>query len=90
MFKIRNAILAATLVSLSSTVMADDIEGVIQAVDVNSRSVTIHNMPVTITDTTIYDGFRFEFSDLRPGMRVEIDYFSHDGKLVATKIERDD
>lgn len=86
---IRKLLAAATLLLFSATALANDIEGVIEAVDAENRTLTVQGITFHATDTTDYDDGLRRFEDLREGQRVEVDFQHIDGRHIATEIELD-
>lgn len=79
--------------SLSPMAMADndhDVEGRIESINQQARSFVVNGMTIHTTRDTDYDDDLNNFSDLKVGQRVEVDYFMRDGKRVAEEIELDD
>ncbi|MDX5444838.1 MAG: DUF5666 domain-containing protein [Zoogloeaceae bacterium] len=81
---------AAIIATTAATAWADDVEGKIEGLDTEARSLTIQGITFFTTPTTDYEDGLKSFDDLRVGQRVEVDYTYHDGRHVATEIELDD
>lgn len=77
-----------------------EMEGNLEAVDANAKTVTLFGATVQVTNTTmLYDdrdeGYTpvryFSLTDLQAGDRIEVKAYRDDtGALVATKLKRDD
>ncbi len=83
----------AVALSLSSQAWADDdrdIEGEIESIDAQARSFVVGGMTFHADDRTDYDDELNQFSDLKVGQRVEVDYVTRDGMHRAKEIELDD
>lgn len=83
----------AVALSLPLAARADDdrdIEGVIESIDARNRSFVVDGKTYRADDRTDYDDDLKQFSDLRVGQRVEVDYVIRDGDRLATEIELDD
>jgi hypothetical protein len=76
-------------------------EGVVDAVDVDNNTITVMGQVITIDNLTTMKDDRdqnsqtperyFSVSDIAAGDRVEVHaYTDADGKLIATKLQRDD
>ncbi|PMR72522.1 hypothetical protein C1H69_21275 [Billgrantia endophytica] len=81
---------AAAIAGVSISVSADDIEGVIEAVDAENRTLTVQGITFEVTDSTDYDDGLSRFEDLQEGQRVEVDFDYRDGRHIATEIELED
>lgn len=81
---------SVVLAGASMAVHADDIEGVVESVDVEAGRFVVDGIEFDIDSRTEWeDGLR-SLADLRPGMRIEVDYDYRDGRRVATEVELDD
>ncbi|TVP89623.1 MAG: DUF1344 domain-containing protein [Pseudomonadaceae bacterium] len=69
---------------------ANDIEGVIESVDADARTLTVQGITFETTDRTDYDDGLKLFDDLRVGQKVEVDFDYVDGRHIATEIELED
>ena len=87
------------LVKAAATVMftmaataawADDIEGVIERVDAEARTLVVQGITFHANASTDYDDGLRRFEDLREGQRVEVDFDYRDGRHIATEIELED
>jgi hypothetical protein len=83
-------IITSSLIYLSSSAIAAEIEGVISSVDNQQQTIEIHNTKLLVDNRTRIENSRMGFADLRPGMYVEVDYIYLNNKLVATEIDLDD
>lgn len=81
---------AAIIATTAATAWADDIEGTIESVDAQARSLTVQGITFFTTPTTDYDDGLKRFEDLRIGQRVEVDFDYRDGRHIAKEIELDD
>ncbi len=70
--------------------MAEDIEGVIESVNQGNHSLVVNGITFYASDETQYDDGLESFYDLRPGQKVEVDYYLYEGRHFATEIELDD
>jgi hypothetical protein len=78
------------LATFSATAQADDIEGIIETVDADGRSLTVQGITFYTDDATEYDDGLGGFDDLSAGQRVEVD-FDYDGnRHIAEEIEREE
>lgn len=68
----------------------DDLEGVIELVNPSNKSFVLKGITFYVTEKTDYDDGLKSFSDLRKGLKVEVDYKDRDGKRFAKEIELDD
>lgn len=87
---IRYGLVAASLAVLAGAAQADDIEGRVERVDAEARTLTVQGITFHTTERTDYDDGLRSFDDLKEGQRVEVDFKYKDGKHVATEIELDD
>lgn len=69
---------------------ANDIEGVIEAIDADARTLTVQGITFETTAGTDYDDGLNQFEDLRVGQKVEVDFNYVDGRHIATEIELED
>lgn len=84
--------LAAAL-TLSPIVWADDdhdVEGKIESIDQGAGSFVVRGKTFYTDDRTDYDDDLREFSDLKVGQEVEVDYVVRNGRRIAKEIELDD
>lgn len=86
----RAALLGALLISAPATLLADDIEGRIQAIDPASQSFVVQGITFYTTPSTDYDDGLRSFADLAVGLKVEVDFTYLDGRHIATEVELDD
>lgn len=82
------AAVAAGLLAVAAH--ADDIEGTIEAVDAQARTLTVQGITFITNDRTDYDDGLRGFEDLKVGQRVEVDFKYRDGQHIATEIELED
>lgn len=80
----------ASLITLSASAVADDLEGNIEAINQGSQSFVVQGIEFFVTESTDYDGGLRSFSDLQVGQRVEVDFQYREEKHYATEIELDD
>ncbi|MCC5882173.1 MAG: hypothetical protein JJU25_05990 [Halomonas sp.] len=81
---------SALLLSFSVTASADDIEGDIESLDREARTLTVQGIVFHTDDDTDYDDGLSSFDDLEEGQKVEID-FDYDGERhLAKEIELED
>ncbi len=81
---------AALLLTFSTTAHANDLEGEIESLDREARSLTVQGIVFHTDDNTDYDDGLSSFDDLEEGQRVEID-FEYDGERhLAKEIELED
>lgn len=83
-------ILGAALLAPATAVLADEIEGVIDSIDAQTRSFVVNGQALYADDKTDYDDDYKRFEDLKVGDKVEVDYRNDNGRFLATEIERDD
>ena len=81
----------ALALSFSTGALADDdLEGKIESIDQQARSFVVNGKTIHTDDRTDYDDDLNQFSDLQVGQRVEVDYVTRDGRMLAEEIELDD
>ena len=78
------------LVTLAGAAFANDVEGRIESLNQEARSLVVQGIEFLATQTTEYDDGLYSFADLREGMRVEVEFIYRDGKHYAREISRDD
>ncbi len=71
-----------------STVLADDLEGTITAIDRGKATFVVQGITFHTDSRTDYDDGLRSFKDLQTGDRVEVDFIFQDGRHLATEIER--
>lgn len=77
---------------VAERVLADDIlEGAVESIDLSTGQFTVLAQTVVVTADTIFgDGFSLRtLEGLSPGDLVEIAGFIGDGRIIATRVERD-
>lgn len=86
-------LLCTEVKQLAGDFLDDDcaITGVVTAVDPSNREFAIHGCRIRVTDRTIYgndEGALRDFSDLRPGMLVDVEgTFLQSLTLVAAEVD---
>ncbi len=85
----RSVAMAALLLG-GTAVASNEVEGRIDAIDHDARTLTVQGIAFHTTDRTDYDDGLNSFDDLRVGQRVEVEFRYEDGRHVATEIELDD
>lgn len=81
---------AAMMAFAASAAQANDLEGVVEAVNPTAGTLTVQGIVFHVTPTTDFDRPLRRLADLTPGQRVEVDFVYRDGKHIATEIELDD
>lgn len=90
MLKRFTLVTSALLLTFAAAAHADDVEGEVEAVDGDNRTLTVQGITFHTDDNTDFDDGLNSFDDLEVGQRVEID-FDYDGERhLATEIELDD
>lgn len=74
----------------AAAVHADDIEGVIEWVDPDARTLSVQGITFYTTSDTDYDDGLRQFGDLRVGQKVEVDFEYRNGRHIAEEIELED
>lgn len=69
---------------------ADDVEGDVESVNAEAMSFMVDGKTFSTNEQTEYEDELKSFSDLKQGLRVEVDYEETNGELIATEIEIDD
>jgi hypothetical protein len=64
--------------------------GRVDAVDVSARQFTVLGLTLTVTSETEWEDGLDDIDDLRPGMRVEVDYEQCGFGFCALEVERED
>ncbi len=78
---------SALLLTFAGAANADDIEGKIESLDREARTLTVQGIVFHADDDTDYDDGLSSFDDLEEGQKVEID-FEYDGERhLAREIE---
>lgn len=67
----------------------DDIKGAIDSIDADSGSFVVQGITIHTDDRTDYDDGLTGIGDLQPGMRVDVEYESRQGRNYAEEIELD-
>jgi len=91
--KYLQAACVAVTLSFSVPALADDdqdLEGQIESINQQAQSFVVNGKTIHTDDRTDYDDELNQFSDLKVGQRVEVDYVMRDGNMVAEEIELDD
>jgi hypothetical protein len=83
-------LVAITLLTPATAVLADEIEDAIESIDTQTRSFVVGGKALYVDDKTDYDDDYKRFEDLKVGDKVEVDYRNDNGRFLATEIERDD
>lgn len=87
--------LLLTIFALGSFVVADDFEGVIEAIDQGNKTIKVNGQIIKVLPNTVieedhcylaWDVSR-KFSELKVGDIVELDVFPSNNILTASKIE---
>lgn len=68
-------------------VQADDLEGVVTEINTVEQSFTVQGITFHTTTTTDYDDGLNQFTDLKVGQKVEVDFEFRDNKHYATEVE---
>lgn len=79
--------LALVLAAAAGSVQANDLEGVITAVNADQASFVVQGITFHTSPTTDYDDGLKHFADLRVGQTVEVDFEYRDNRHWATEIE---
>lgn len=87
---LRASLLGALLAAAPTSLLADDIEGRIEAVNPADQSFLLQGITFYTTPSTDYDDGLRSFADLTVGLKVEVDFTYLDGRHIATEIELDD
>lgn len=77
----------------SGSALADDwrdIEGKVQAIDLNAGSFVVKGKTFYVTERTRWDDGLTRIADLAVGQKVEVDYVRHNDRLIAVEVELDD
>lgn len=88
--KIRHLVTAVALSGFALSAQADDVEGVIESINVDSQTFSVQGIEFEVDDRTDYDDGLRSFEGLQEGMRVEVDYDYQDGRHIVREIEVDD
>lgn len=87
---LRASLLGLLLAATPTALLADDIEGRIEAVNPADQSFVVQGITFYATPSTDYDDGLRSFADLAVGLKVEVDFRYVDGRHIATEIELDD
>lgn len=74
---------------ISTAIANNEVEGPIQSVDPEARTITVQGITFEITDSTRYDDGLRRFEDMHEGQVVEVDFHYLDGRHIATEVELD-
>jgi len=75
----------------SALVYADnEVEGRVESVNYQERSIVVQGIRFHATESTDYDDGLRRFEDLKVGQKVEIDFVYRGGKHYIKEIELDD
>ncbi|NLC70210.1 MAG: hypothetical protein GX751_02495 [Desulfuromonadaceae bacterium] len=75
----------------SALAFADnEVEGRIESISYQERSIVVQGMRFYATESTDYDDGLRRFEDLKVGQKVEIDFVYRGGKHFIKEIELDD
>ncbi|WP_445156997.1 DUF5666 domain-containing protein [Halomonas sp. E14] len=84
------ALVSALMLTFAGSASANDVEGKIESVDREARTLTVQGIVFHTDDDTDYDDGLSSFDDLEEGQKVEID-FEYDGERhLAKEIELED
>lgn len=84
------ALVSALMLTFAVSASANDVEGKIESVDREARTLTVQGIVFHTDDDTDYDDGLSSFDDLEEGQKVEID-FEYDGERhLAKEIELED
>lgn len=86
----RVLVAGACVALFSTSVMANDLEGAVESIDVGEQSFTVQGIRFMATPETDYDDGLSEFGDIKEGQKVEVDFIYRDGRHVATEVELED
>ncbi|MBL8527693.1 MAG: DUF1344 domain-containing protein [Burkholderiales bacterium] len=67
----------------------DDVKGQIESVNKGNQSFVVNGTEFFVTPSTEFEDGLKGFDDLKPGLRVEVDYHQRDGKRFAKEVELD-
>lgn len=79
-----------SLVLVSSTALAEDLEGRIESINKGSQSFVVQGIEFFVTPSTDYDDGLRGFDGLRESQKVEVDFQYREGKHYVTEIELED
>lgn len=85
--KLLSLFFAAAL--LSPFALANDVEGEVEKLDREEKSLEVQGITFYTNDSTRYDDELKSFDDLEEGQMVEVDFEYRDGRHYATEIEKE-
>lgn len=85
-----NTVIFSSLLMLSTSAVANDLEGDIEEINEDNQSFVVQGIEFFVTETTDYDDGLRSFADLMVGQRVEVDFQYREGSHYATEVELDD
>lgn len=85
--KLLSLFLAAAFVSPFA--LANDVEGEVQKLDRENKSIEVQGITFHTDDRTHYAHGLHSFDDLKEGEMVEVDFDYRDDRHYATKIEKE-
>lgn len=74
----------------AGTALGNDLEGSIESVNTLEQSFTLNGIEFFVTRNTDFDGGLGSFDDLKPGLKVEVDFAYRDNRHFALEIEPED
>lgn len=73
----------------SPLAFANDVEGEIESLDQEEKTVKVQGITFHVNDDTRYDDGVKSFDDLEEGQTVEVDFEYREGRHYATEIEKE-
>jgi hypothetical protein len=83
------AIAGSLALFAAGAIADDDLKGTIDSVDPANGSFVVQGITIHTDDRTDYDDGLTGIGDLQPGMRVDVEYESRQGRNYAEEIELD-
>lgn len=84
---LKSVLLSSTFLATSLSAQANDIEGEIYSINVETQSFVVQGITFYTTTKTDYDKGLKTFADLKVGQKVEVDFEYRDKRHIATEIE---